>query len=427
MSKPPRRAPIEALHHIPSLSDWTVSGVKSAVRQHSCGHMRLSSQLCDAMETEPRIFGPLARRIDALASRSALPFSVEASDEGDGRQREACRKRMAELWWKVCPETINTPVLRDGILAGGAVGYLTWAEGQQWIPRLHWLPTHGLALEQYGLDGTRGPQWIYTTYGGERLVVTPGDGFWFLHLPYGPRSFMRGLVRPLGMLYIMATWTERDWARYNEKHGLPILEIDEPFWAQDDIEGEDGSTSSAAAEYYEQFKNLESEAVLRSPQGQDKEQGGFRARWLEPVAQSYQAFRQQLEMADGLFQSVILGRDGGKRSKGGDGEANDEKVRVELLSTDAEGLSTSYRDQIWKPFALYNYGDPDVAGWGRWTTRPPQDLELRASTLDKFGDALEKLEAHGVDTEPLLEEFGLKRKPGYVQAAPVAQTLENPP
>jgi hypothetical protein len=83
-------------------------------------------------------------------------------------------------------------------------------------------------------------------------------------------------------------------------------------------------------------------------------------------------------------------------------------VRVEALASDAESLSTQLREQVWCLWSEFNHGDRRLAGWGRWDTRPAPDLRQRAETLDKLGDALEKLGTAGVELEPVVEEFGLK-------------------
>jgi phage gp29-like protein len=411
MAKPPRRVKIDALYVEP-LSEWTVPLVRSAITQHELGRMRQSARLADAMGRDPRIAGALETRQRALSSRSALPFSVTTSEEGDGRKRKAAADRMRELWWYACPEDAIAPLLRDAIMLGVAVGYVEWtATGGEWVPRLRWLPPHGLAFEQYSLDGTRGPAWIYTAWDGSRYEVRPGEDGWFLYLPSGPRSWMSGRVRSLGLPWYMGVTTERDWARYDEKHGLPILSIDEPHWAHDDIEGEDGAEGSKADEYYEQFKTLPSEAVLRNPQGPDG-QAGWAAKWLEPVSKSWESFQAHLRYLGTLIEQSLLGRDSAAGPKGGDGELATERVRVEYLASDAETLSTALREQLWKPWAEYNYGDRDVAGWGRWDTRPPPDLAARASTLKTAAEALTLLSPMGVDVAPVLEEFGLSAPDG---------------
>ena len=398
MSKPPRRAKIDG-NFVEIGTDWTVARVRSALNLHEQGKFRQSSRLADAMGREPRIAKARNKRVAALSSRSALPFSVTPSEEGDGRKRSAAAKRQAEIWWDVCPESVIAPIQNDTLAMGMGLGYLDWSTTGEWMPRLNWLPTHGLAFEQYALDGERRPCWIYTDYTGVRHEVTPGDGRWFLHLPAGPRSWMSGFVRSLGLPWFAAVCTDRDWSRFNEKHWLPILSVDEPFFASDDVEGEDGAEGSAAAAYYEQFKNLGAESVLRNPQGQEKDQGGWSAKWLEPESESWSSFEAQLKYLGQLFDQAITGNDG-TGSKGGDGELASERVASMYLSSDAETLSSSLREQVWKPWAEYNYGDRDVAGWGRWDTRPAPDMASRATTLKTMAEAIEILAPMKVDCAP---------------------------
>lgn len=400
---------------VEAASTWTVATVRSALDSHERGMFRQSSRLSDAMGRDPRISGALDTRVRALSSRSALPFGVETSDEGDGRKREAVARRMRELWWSSCPESAVGPILRDAIMLGVSVGRITWTNGDEWVPTLEWLPPHGLSYEY---DFSSEYRWIYNDKDGIRHHVTPGDGTWFLYLPGGPRSWMTGRVRSLGLPWFGGVCTERDWNRYNEKHGLAILSIDEPFWAQDDVEGEAGADGTHAEAYYEQFRNLGSESVLRNPQGQDKDTPGWAAKFLEPVGDTWASFEGHLKHLGQLIDATLLGKSGDSGPKGGDGELAHERVRVEYLATDAETLATTIRDQVWKPFALFNYDDQDAAGWGRWNTRPPPDLKMRAETLKSFGDALTALAPHGVDKSPLYDEFGLAK--GEPEQLPVA-------
>ena len=405
-------------------SDWTVTSVRSALSQHEAGKFARSAKLADAMGRDARIAGALATRVGALSSRAALPFTVETSDEGDGRKREAAARRMRELWWYSCPEDSIAPLLRDAVMLGVCVGYLTWTTtAGEWIPRLNWLPPHGLSYES-GFGGEPA-KWVYSGSDGDRRAVTPGDGTWFLHLPGGERAWMLGAVRQLGLPWLMRDFTYRDWVRYCEKHGLPILSIDEPNWARNAVEGEDGDGGSQIDDYYEQLANLPTESVLRNPQGPTKDEGGWAAKFLEPQSDTWGAFQGFLKELSSLVDQAILGRDSGAGPKGGDGELATERVRVERLASDAEPLSTSLRDQVWKPWAEFNYGDRESAGWGRWNTRPPPDLKLRAETLKTMSEAVTGLAKLGVDTKPVLEEFGLESPEGG--AKPPATAAPAPP
>ena len=124
------------------------------------------------------------------------------------------------------------------------------------------------------------------------------------------------------------------------------------------------------------------------------------------------------------IEIALLGRprDGGAR--GGDGELASETQRNENLASDAEALATTIRDQVWKPFVAFNYGPEliDAAPWGRWDTRPAPNRKTRAETLNTLADALTKLAGLGVDTKPILEEFGLEAPEGVEPPAAPAQT-----
>lgn len=407
MARTPRAQAIRALW-IEPLSDWTVALVRAALTQHERGSMRQSARLADAMGRNPDVAGALTTRANALGARSALPFRVEPSDEGDGRKVEAVRKRQEQLWWYSVPEAAVGAIVRDRIMLGQGLGWIRWSsQDGEWVPRIEWVPQHGLEWQARGMDGRSAGCWAYTDDDGKRTQVTPGDGSWFLWEPAGPRSWLSGAVRTCAIPWIGELLTFRDWLRYGEKHGLPILEISEPHWAQDDVEGESGAAGSQADAYYAQFATLASESVLRSPQGADKDAGGWGAKWLEPISDTWETFRALIDRCKAAIHMAILQRDAAAAPRGGDGEVSTERVRSEALSSDAESFSTALREQLWAPWAEFGYGDRRLAGWGRWDTRQAPDMQARAKTLDTLGDALAKLRKVGVDTSPIVAEFGL--------------------
>lgn len=392
---------------------WNVRSVRSALDEHDTGRFYASAALSDALLRDPQIMGDLATRVRALASRSALPFAIEVSDTGDQRKTKSIAKRIGELWWDCLPESTLAAVLRDSIMLGVAVGWIEWHQrGSEWVPELIPLPAHG--LEWHSSDR----KWTYTTDEGETLDVTPGDGTWFLHLPNGPRSWLQGAIRSLGMPWIMRVFAWRDWARWSEKHGLAILVIEEPYNAHDEVEGEAGSDTAA---FYTQFKNLGSESTVRLPKGRpgpegEGAMGSWGARFLEPIGNTWSGFRGMVSDLRAQITVALLGRDpASATSTGGDGASVLERVRVEYLASDAEPLSTSLRSQFWKPFVHFNVGanDTDATAWGRWNTRPPPDLAARATTLKAAAEAVALLEAQGIDSDPVVLEMGLVRRAGW--------------
>lgn len=408
----PSRITIETAWTEP-VSTWTVAMVRAALDLHEAGDFSLSSVLADAATRDSTVAGDLEIRCRALASRSSLPFKVEAG-EGDGRKREAARRRCERLWWHACPETTIYSVQKDAIMLGASVGRIWWStSADEWRPRLHHLPPHGLSWSD--VDG-----WVYQSRDGTRHLVTPGDGTWFLHLPNGSRSWMGGAIRRLGEIWLQRVYARRDWARFSERHGLPVLAVREAQAARDDIEQGQGSEGAAAKAFYGRLRaSMTRDGVLKLPQSDSKDVPGWDAEWLELVGTSYEGFAAQLRDLKGEVHEALLGRDPNGSSKGGDGELANERRHTEFLATDAETLTTTIRECIWKPDAAYNVDvtDTEVAAWGRWDTRPPPDLERRATTLDKCADAVGKLVVLGVDCVPVLNEFGLLA-PSGVQAPP---------
>ncbi len=405
-------------------TDWTVARVRAAIREHEEGRFQASAALCDEVMKDAVIAGDVNTRCRALVARGALPFKVEAGG-GDGRKREAARARCEAIWWDACRETTLFAIQKDAILAGVAVGRIWWTRTtRDWRPRLVHLPLHGLEFREWER------KWIYTTREGEQLEVMPGDGTWFLHLPNGDRSWMGGAIRQLGELYLMRMFGRRDMARFSERNGMPVLAVYEPPAAIDDTEAGAGSDGAATTAYYQKLRaRMSRDALLRLPIGADKDQAGWDAKWLELSGKSFEAFPKLLATVEADIHMSLLGRNPNAGAKGGDGELQGERVRVEYLASDAEPLSTSIRDQVFKPDVAFNIdeNDLDLAAWGRWDTRPAPDLKGRAETLKTLGEALTSLLPMGVDGKPIAEEFKLGGTLKAPAAEPKAAPQDQPP
>lgn len=393
------------------VSTWTVATVRAALCAHEDGDFRTSASLADHVMRDPVIAGDVNTRCRALAAKSDPNFKVEPSIAGDGRKREAARKRCEALWWESCAEPTIFAIQRDAILLGVAVGRVWWdRDGSEWRPRLVHLPVHGLEFHEWDR------RWTYTTRAGDSLEVTPGDGTWFLHAPYGDRSWMGGAIRQVAIPWLMRDYARNDWARFNERNGMPVLAIYEPTDARDDVEGAAGADGASTTAFYRGLRaKLGRDAVLRLPQGLSKDDVGWDAKWLELAGKGFETFGSQLDKLASEIHLALRGGDPSSGARGGDGELASEKLSGEYLAADAETLSTSIRDCVWRPDAAYNLGDADVAAWGRWNTRPAPDLASRASTLKTAGEAMTLLAPLGVDCKPVAEEFGLV-VPGKLEA-----------
>lgn len=403
---PPRDIVASAWCETVAGPQWTVPTVRVALEELEGGRFYSAAALAEAFGRDCIVFGALGKRVRALASRYALPFSVEAG-EGDGRIKEQVRKRIEELWWTSCPESVIDPICRDSVMLGASVGMIWWdRSATEWIPHLRRLPPHGLEYREWE------NAWYYTTREGESLRVTPGDGTWFLHLPHGERSFMWGAVRPIGEAWIESRYARRDRARWCERNGMGVLGVNEPDFARGEIEGPDGSKSSQAAQVYADMRRgMRVDGLIRLPQGPTKEDGGWGAKWLESTGKGFEGFGASLRACRDDIEYALFGSSGSGGSKGGDGELADETVRNENLSSDAEPLVTTIRDCVWKPYVAYNRGQQhiELAAWGRYDTVPPAVKLARANLLIQVASAITALDAAGADTTKTYQEFGLKK------------------
>lgn len=415
---PPTRQIVPLLAGAPM--GWSISRARAAIDAHATGDFSESAQLARDSRRFHRIAGALNTRTGALKSRAGLPFQVEKSDRGDQRRAQTVADRTKDLWWDVCPETTIAQLHEDAVQLEAAIGFLEWQAVKvgtrtEWVPTLQHLPAEGLSYREW--EGA----WYYQTRDAlER--VTPGDGTWFLHLPGPVTPPFGGAILPIAALYVMSTWDERDWSRWDEKHGLAMLGIEEPAFAADDVDGSLGTKA-----FYDQFKRIGSEPIVREPQGTDGT--GWHARWIESNGVGWQSFRGHLAyLGDASEYSITGMTPRGDQPLGGDGESVRERVRVEYLAADAEPFTTSLRDQVWKPYGRYNIEgwEDDLAAWGRWDTRPPTDLVVRASILTQAALFIPQLEALGADREALLDEFRIPRPKGKLPP-PVKPAPATPP
>lgn len=403
-----------------SLSKWTLSKVTAALDEHKQGCFYQSALLADALLDDPQIFAHARTRVGAFSSRSGLPFSIDASNGVDDRRAESVRRRVEQLWWDMVPDAELASLHMDAVFLGVAVGRTVWKrEHGEWIPRLERLRPSGLRWDdtihafRY-LDGC-----------GVDHIVTPGVNGWVLHAPFGGDSWTKGALRALGIPFFARTFAViRDWLRFNERHALPALIVEDRFPQSDDIEGQEGE--AGASEFFEQFRNLGKNPVIRLPQGQTSDEPKANARWLELVSTSYEGFERLYNKLQAEIVSVLLGRDpeSSAAKLGGDGASVVEKVRNEHLIADADALQNTLRDQVLKPFVGFNVS-PNLLGlapWPKWQARPQADLASRVSTLNTAADALAKLESLGIDIVPVIEELHLQRinkpKPKPVQPPP---------
>ena len=399
-----KRAPkFEALStsHV-EWSAWSVAQVLATLDEHDQGVFQNSSLLIKAMMRDERIRADVSTRANALAGKSGLAFSVESADARYGKRGRSKQDKLAaqvhEWWHRGVPETVQRRILRTAIMHGVAYGPINWVVSDgQWEPRLECWDNESLwfdsAREVYVTQTKQGP-----------VDVVPGTGEWFLYTPDGDESWFGGAVRALGLLFMMRRFKWRDWARFCERHGMPLIVIKEPQVFDQE--------SDARAAFYTGIRNMGSTGVVRLPGD------GWDVTLQELKAGSYEAFSSFLDKASTAISITLLGQNLSTEVQGGSYAAAQAHLRVrqDYLDADAETFSTALRDQLIQPWGRFNVKgwNRDLAPWPTWDCGLPEDRKIKAETFDKASVALVTLRAAGVPVDLLsyAESFGIPLKEG---------------
>lgn len=383
---------------ISQVNAWTVEQVKSAIFSHECGDFANSALIAEALDRNPRISAALDTRCKGVVG---LPFDVEPADESAAAQDIAAE--LNERWWDLFPESLLSDVLRWIVVVGLCPAELIAERDEsakRWLPRvLPWHPTNWRHDETDGL---------YKTFDrrGEQFSITPGDGWWVMFAASVSRPWMRGIVRCLGIDDSMRGLAVTDWARWSERHGIPIALAKLPLSAV---------STDAGKAFASDVRTMGGRGVVRLPQG-DADAPSWDLSFLEPKTLSWQGFKELIEHADRDVSIAILGQTLTTEVKGGSLAAAQvhELVRQDYIRADVRGLETTLREQVLKPYVRWNFGDAAVARtpWPRWDTRRPTDTIDTATTLDLIGDAVAKLKqaSDRVDVDAILASFQIPMK-----------------
>jgi len=363
-----------------SFTDFdSVGQVKSALFQLERGMFSLAAQLVDRMFWDDRIKGVTDTRLNSL---TALPMVF------DGQNSATLQK----AWPKMCPEESVKELLKWGLYLGFGLGQLLWQTGDQANFKLKvWHPQF-----IYWRWDTRS-FWV-TTMSGPAEVV-PGDKQWVLYTPYGYQlGWMQGLVRSLAIPFMCRQWAFRDWARSSEVHGLPIRGLQVPAEAK--REDKDRALADLAA--------LGRETVIMLPRASDDDM--FDLKLIEASTDSHKTFQQLVEMCNNSIAICLLGQNLTTEVEGGSRAAAQvhDRVRGDLLKSDAKSIGTCLREQAIAPWALLNFGtDLDSAPTATWNADPPEDKKEQSAALQQLTGALATAvsQALPVDIRAVLDEY----------------------
>lgn len=369
-------------------NEWTVTEIREALDAHALGMFQASAILADAIMGDDRVQASLGSRVGALFGLPEVvtPSPLDTSGEVAGAWTHA--------WAKCAPQSVQAEIKRWTHMVGFAVAEVLWdTTVTPWQPYLKpWHPMH------FCFDWTRRCLMAITMDG--EVEVVPGDGRWFVHAPHGIyRGWMQGLVRALALPWLLRNLAARDWARYSERHGLPILTAKIPAVAEE----------GAKDDFVSSLRTMGSEAVVSLPQGFDGT--GFDLDLLEATANTWQGFMALIAQCDSKITLACQWQNLTTEVK--EGSLASARVHADVkqsaIEFDDRMLTHDVDEQIARVFAAWNYGDPDRAPSTRHDTELAEDKAAELARLESFSRAVGALVNAGapVDVPALAKAHGV--------------------
>lgn len=379
---------------------WSTAQVKTALYEHQTGNFSQSALLVEAMLADDELPTSLEAAVNAIAGAE---FSLVPALDGKGKPEPNSQTQIDALephWSTSFPEHEIASLIRWFIMLGVAVGTIDWDTKQTpWKPTLRTLHPEFLWWD----EGTRDPQtglmgvFRYNHRDGSNEIVTPGDGRWVL-LSDGRASWMRCSVRALATTWLVKQYTWRDWARYNERHGLPIVKAKVPVMAD----------SSDKADFFANVRAIGTDTTALLPQFNSDDGPNYDLELLEAKDQSWATFEKTIARCDRKIQVHFNGSNTNELIGTAGSRATSESGRNIAGETAAERerrISTDLRDQLVKPFSFLNVpgADLSLAPWPHYATEGEEDMGKRNETVKAFFEGVNGAKAAGYSIANIVE------------------------
>ena len=371
----PRSSARVVVRDLPLISSitgqWSLPLIKCALVDHMRGIFNLPADLADEVSGDDRVQATIGSRTGGL-------FSQPVKHKGGS---DRCRKAWRQVWPKLLPQSVASEIMTWAVLLGFCVCELLWDTSvfpwqpylKVWHPKFIW----------YRIE--RREYWAITMDG--IVPIVPGTGKWFLFTPHGQyRGWVRGVIRSIAEKWFIKGLAWRDWARFNERHGLPIIKAKVP--AAGDINQKINFIAAMA--------QLGQESVIGLPQNVDGT--GYDAELLEARDRAWESFKGTIDRCDMSIVLPIMWQNLTTEVKEGSFAAAREHgdIRQNALEFDNATLSEHVYEQIARVFAFVNFGDPEEAPKSSWVITPREDYVTKADTFLKFAQSMQYLRQAGL-------------------------------
>ena len=386
----------------------TVDEVRSAIFQLEIGTGFHPSLLWRTLLADDRISACMNTLVFGLL---ALPWDITPDEDNDSDEAKEVAEVAKKQWLKMAPKGELAATLRSGM--GLGVGFTEKIWDEDWNPRIkNWdnqytwwnIGTHTYFLNT---DPTGAEQQMQKD-GATIEIPENGDDHWAIYHPYrGSQGWWDALLRPLSMLWLVRSWALRDWARFSEVFGQPILAAMVPEWA--DVDQREN--------FITQLVNIGNSGVAELPVRGTGE-ANFDLKLVQALASEGGTTGQNklLDYLDGCIAIRILGQNltTNISQKGGSHAAAKvhDAVKQDIISYWGGTIEEWANECVLTPWTVYRYGDKTLAPKLKLQVDPPEDLVQKSTALLNVSNAAMNFQTAGypVDGPALLDEYAIPRK-----------------
>lgn len=403
---------------------WSPERLRVAEMQADAGNIRVAADLVDWILADDRVQGTLQARIQAL-------LGLEPSFEQSGDRRRSNRAVKAldaqEDWWASYPEPELSLMLAWGIVLGLAPMQHQWravdGHGGRRLPCPEFWHPHHLRHD----SATR--SWkvrvaTETGFGSTEETLTPGDGQWVLHTPYGAhRPQMLGAWRGLSRWVLLKYLAAGDLASASAKGSTLVATSEAPGTTP-----KDGSRDTYKRNNADARSQLATDIYERGRDGVVVLPPNFDLKLIQTAANTESIYVAQINLANEAIAIQIRGGNLTTNTKQGSLAAAETQERLGdavKLQFDGSSLSTTIHDQSLVWWAEFNFGDRELAPWPVYPTKPKRNHLDRAKAITQATDAAEALLSLGLEIEAqaFIDEWELA---GWVKPSPSSKLLIRP-
>jgi hypothetical protein len=399
---------------------WQVGDAGEALISNSMGIFDWPAQMWDSITGDDRVQATLDARVDGLlGSELMVTPSTIGKYKGSDVAKE-CALAWQDNLARILSESALSERRRWTIGMGWSLGTLNWD-----MQRAPWIPIYEFYHPRFSYYHWPLMKYVALTMDGQRAVF-PGDGNWVLESAGGGvggyRAWMRGAIRAVTEPWLMRHYAYTDWANFSEVHGNP--------WRIGKVPAAADPTDRS--QFEQNLACVGHNTAMIVPQGVDVT-NSYGVDLLEAKnTAGGDAFSGLIDRCD---RSIILAMQGQNLTTEVD-EGSLAAARVhagvkqsKLKSDERIEALTTYQ-QIARPFALVNYGDPDIAPVTRRDITPVEDYDSNAKLFQAIGTAIDQMAKGGIrfdDPRDLIrfirESFGLHSFPSFTIGDPVSSGM----